>query len=203
MDVHESDADHALIEAHRSGAADAFAILVRRHTAVLFRYVVHLGHDPQTAEDVVQETFLKAWKSLRRYDAHQSFRGWLFTIARNTAMDLFRKKTAQPFADLDADETTFVETIADTKPLPDALVARQDLGVLITAALATVPFETRSIVLLHDAEGLTFQEIADSTMEPMETVKSRYRRGVLRIRTFLRGKLDQETHDAPKTVPRP
>lgn len=182
--------DTELVIAYRAGDEAVFAFLVERHLTNLYRFLVRMTQDRHSAEDLVQETFLKAWKNLPRFDAHKSFKTWLFSIAHHAAIDHLRKQRAVPFARLEnEDEPDFSATIPDTKELPDAVLSRRDLADLLEESLQTLPSETRSTILLHEHEGLTFQEIADATQTPMNTVKSRYRRALSVLRRHLLGKV--------------
>ena len=178
--------DNELIAQHRAGDTAAFPALVERYLSSIFRFVTRLVGDARAAEDLTQETFLKARLSFSKYKSTFSFKSWLFSIARNTAIDHLRKRQHIPFSALDReDEPAFAEGIVDPLPLPDAQLEQQELGTILTQTLEQLTPASRSVVLLHDAEDLTFEDIAQITKEPMNTVKSRYRRAVLALRDLL------------------
>jgi RNA polymerase sigma-70 factor (ECF subfamily) len=182
--------DAELVIAYRAGDERVFAFLVARHLTSLYRFLLRMTSDPHTAQDLSQETFLKAWKHLSTFDAGKSFKTWLFSIAHHTAIDHLRKHRPVPFADLeDEDLPDFSATIADTRELPHTVLERQDLGRILEDGLATLPPKTRATILMHEREDMTFQEIADATKEPMNTVKSRYRRALASLRERLLGTL--------------
>lgn len=183
----ENLTDQELALAARAGEAVAFDILVRRHAAPVYRFVFRLVKDGPTAEDITQETFLKVWKNLKRFNPEKSFKAWIYRIARNTAFDWLKKKRAFPFTELEGEdgETAEVGEMADEAPLPDELVLSQELRVELAAALDRLAPRARSVVLLHEIDDLTFQEIADVSDEPLNTVKSRYRRALVELRKII------------------
>lgn len=176
-----------LIEAYRHGEANAFDALVKRHIGPIYRYLFRITQDQHSAEDLAQETFIKAWKNLSRFDIKRPFNVWLFTIARNTAFDYLKKKKALTFSDLEGQEgeDTFAESIKDERPLSLEVLENKERAADLDAALAQLPPNTRSVVLLHNTENMTFQEIAEAMNEPLNTVKSRYRRALESLRKLL------------------
>jgi len=178
--------DTELIASYRKGDDGALAVLIRRHTDPVFRFIVRMVGDAHVAEDLVQETFLKTWKNLARFDVKRPFRTWVFSIARNAAIDHLRKKDAVTFSSLEREDgTDFAGSIQDGQPLPDELLEREVDAKRIEEALASVPPRSRSVILMHETEDMTFQDIADATGEPMNTVKSRYRRALDTLRKHL------------------
>lgn len=195
--------DIELIERYHQGDEQALVFLVKRYFSSIFRFLARMIGDRAMAEDLTQEAFVKAWRSLSDFDIHKSFKAWLFSIARNTAIDYLRKKQALPFSSLEEEETGFfTETIADDRPLPTTLLERADLQQALDQALTRyLSPVARSIILLHETEGLTFQDIADTLQEPLNTVKSRYRRALLILQTRLTP--EGEDRDLAPSAPKP
>ncbi len=180
--------DAELVERHLKGDPQAFNALLTRYTGPLYRFVLRLCGESTIAEDLVQETCVKAWRKLSSFQAERSFKSWIFTIARNTTFDYLKKKKAIPFSTLDEQspiEEAFQDRIEDERPLPPELLERDDRAQLLETALKELPEKTRTILLLHEGEDLTFQEIAETVHEPLNTVKSRYRRALLSLRTIV------------------
>ncbi len=163
----------------------SFEELVTRYTKPLYNFTLRLTGSVQTAEDLVQETFIKVWKNLTRYDPQQSFRAWIFTIARNTTTDYLRKKKTIPFSVLSKDEHLFEETLSDDATIPDETLAQLEDTASLEKLLATLPIDYQMVLLLHYQEGLTFEEIGDVVDKPPNTVKSWHRRAILELRTNL------------------
>ena len=201
----EQRTESELIAAYRQGDVGALDFLIQRYLPRIYGFQFRMLHDQATAEDLTQETFLKMWRSLKSFDATKSFKTWIFTIAKNVAIDYLRKKkplTAFPFEMGDEDHLPAEEreVYTDPQPLAPARLAQESLREEIDLALAQLPLKTRSIVLLHDVDDLTFAEIAELSQESLNTIKSRYRRAILFLRRAFPGlgSLPEEASGAPK-----
>lgn len=186
--------DAVLVQAFLDGEEAALGELVARHLDAVFRFVVRMLLDEDRARDVVQETFIKAWKSLPRYDKNRSFKTWLFTIAQRTTIDEIRKTRTVPFSWITSgeDEQDFSETIADTLPGAEQLMERAESEEALRELLAQLSESARAAVLLHDIEDLTFAEMSEVMEEPLHTIKSRYRRAYLRLQSLAKGAQDSK-----------
>lgn len=182
--------DIELVKAQKDGDEAAFAALIERYADGLFAFSYKLSGDRDLAEDAVQDAFVKAWRGLRSFDESRSFRSWIFSIAHNSTIDLLRKRKDLPFRDLDGEEEgeAFADTLRDEGPLPDEVADKALLAEALEETLGGLPVRSRSVVLLHDKEGLTFEEISRVAGEPLNTVKSRYRRAVLALRRHMHQK---------------
>lgn len=160
---------------HPHGGLDAaaFEALVHEHTASLYRFALTLVRQAHSAEDLVQETFLRAWRDRDRFRGDADPVTWLRRILHNAAVDKMRRlKKELLVADVEADwrddafsvdSHTVLERAQDRKELEDALVH--------------TPFAYRSVVLLHDVGGLTVREIAEALGVSLPAAKQRLRRG--------------------------
>ncbi|MFH1170359.1 MAG: sigma-70 family RNA polymerase sigma factor [Candidatus Vogelbacteria bacterium] len=167
--------------------SEKFGQLMSQYLSPVYNFVYRLTGGADLANDITQETFIKVWKNLKRFDETKSFKPWLFAIARNTAIDWLRKRRLIPFSDLkdQEDNESFENKISDPLPLPDELFRRAELASLLEDALAKLAINDRTIILLHHLENLTFTEIAKIINQPMNTTKSRYRRTLTALRQFL------------------
>lgn len=180
--------DEELIADFVAGDEAAFTELVERHLKTVYSFVVRFVGNSHEAEDIVQETFLKAWKSASSYRTEASkFKTWVLRIARNTAIDHLRKKKHIPFSEFDNAEgqNVLAETVPDPEALQDVRFAKKQDAEAITEALQKLSPEAREIVLLHYTNGLTFQEIGDMLGRPHNTVKSRHHRAIINLRKLL------------------
>jgi RNA polymerase sigma-70 factor (ECF subfamily) len=178
--------DQELIAQARTGNDAAFEVLMRRHLQPIFRFILRLSGDAAVAQDLAQETFIKVWKNLKKFNPAKSFKVWLFTIAKNTTFDWFKKRRALPFSTLEDEEgTSPLENLADQTPLPDELFQKRETHTALTVALNNLQPKARAVVLLHQIEDMTFQEIADALDEPLNTIKSRYLRTIANLRKAL------------------
>lgn len=161
-----------------AGDDRAFEVLFGKYRASIGTFLYQLIRDREVAADLMQETFFKAWKNLRRFDRRKSFRTWLFAIARNTAFDFFKKKKELPFAAFgDDDDDAFLD-IADEAILPLAILERKDIALELEEKLSGIPSGYRSVLLLHFREDFSLMEIAEMSGESYNTTKSRYLRAV-------------------------
>ena len=141
--------DEILIVEYVGGNEAAFATLVERHLQTVYSFVLRFVGNKEEAEDISQETFLKAWKSIAKYDAASSkFKTWVLRIARNTAIDHLRKKKHIPFSafsdkasDSGDGSDLFAETIPDTTPLADDIFAAAENREILDRALLGLPPE--------------------------------------------------------------
>lgn len=178
--------DQQLIAAYQNGDEQAFTELVNRHLTPIYHFVYRLTGNPHEADDITQDTFFKVWQHLKNYRTGDNFKTWLYTIARRTAIDWFRKKKHIPFAAFENEEgdNALTETLADIEPLPDELAERAHDYAFVENLLARVPSAYREILTLHYEEGLTFEDIGRIVNKPLNTVKSQHRRALILLRTY-------------------
>jgi RNA polymerase sigma-70 factor (ECF subfamily) len=161
--------------------------LVRRTMPLVYSISRRYTGNGDTAADITQETFVKVWKHLKRFDDARNFRAWISTIAKRTALDWLKQKQATTFSALDAEasEGRFADTIADdARSFLDDIIAAQD-GARVKSVLAQMAPAYATVIGLYTEQGLTFRQISERLHEPLNTVKSRYRRGIERLRELL------------------
>jgi len=176
----------ALIERARKGDPRAFDELARGEERALYRHAARIVGPGADAEDVVQDAFLSAWRSIRSFEG-TSFRAWLFRIVTNRALDKVRsrKRRAElPLEPAEDEEVTWAEPAAPGPELVDLAASREAL-VVVEEALATIPEEQRAALLLRDVEGFAYEEIAIMTSVEIGTVKSRIHRARVAVRNTL------------------
>jgi RNA polymerase sigma-70 factor (ECF subfamily) len=180
------DADRALVDAAAAGDREAFDELVRRHQSAIVGLARSLTGGSVDAEDVAQEVFVRAWRSIARFRGDSAFRTWLHRIALNVLsshhgrLARVRRFFQFPAAEL-AGDTDPVESAPDRADLEARIVVRD----AIDKALSTLPEELRVAVVLRDIQGLEYREIAQMLDVPMGTVESRIFRGRQRLRPLL------------------
>ena len=184
--------DAALVESYRSGDEVAFKKLLDRHVGSVYAFIFQLVRDRTAAEDVVQETFIKAWRHLGRYDTDRPFRTWLFAIAKNAAYDWLKKKRNIPFSAFisDRDDEMPFENIVDPEPLPPEFLMRADASAELAQVIARLPEKYRALIALVYQEGFSLHESAEILGESYNTVKSRHQRGILELRKRLKDASD-------------
>ena len=167
---------------------DYLALLVERYRDPLFNFVYRFVHRRETAEDIVQETFLRCLKHRHRHPPIEHVSTWLYTIALNLARGELRRRKRWhwvPIAlSVDSESTSFCEPVAPD-PLPDAQTDTRMAHQAVVRAVERLPEEFREAVLLRDLNGLSYREIARIIDCPLGTVKSRVNRGRLRLQKDL------------------
>jgi RNA polymerase sigma-70 factor (ECF subfamily) len=181
--------DEQLVIAFREGDGQALEQLIQRYLKPVYSFLHRLSGNAQDADDISQEVFVKVWKNLGKYNVERPFRPWLFRIAKNAATDFFRKKKLVPFTDFDQEEGTnpVTDSLADLGPLPDELLASQQAGEKLMDCLQGLPLIYREVLLLRNNDHYSFLEIAEILNQPLNTVKSRHRRGLIMLRDRLTG----------------
>ena len=172
----------------RRGDVRAFDSLARAHERALYTHVARILGPGADAEDVVQDAFVSAWRSLAGFEG-TSFKAWLFRIARNRAIDLLRARKRRAELPLDPPDDQggdpgWAEPPAGGPELSD-IAAGREARAAVEAALALVPIEQRDALLLRDVEGFSYEEIASITVSELGTVKSRIHRARVTVRNEL------------------
>lgn len=179
--------DRELISQYLTGEEKALEILISRYLKMIYGFVFRYVNNPADAEDIAQETFFRLWRNLTKFQPEKSFKSWLFTIAKNAAIDFLKKKKTVPFSAFanEAEENAIIETLADPAPLPDELFDRAGLAKEAAEALTKLPLKYQTVLLMHYQNELTLQEIAEILNEPLNTVKSRHLRALVKLKTIL------------------
>lgn len=158
------------------------------HMDALYNYALRMTGDPNDADDLLQETYLKAYRFWDKYEKGTNIRAWLFRIMKNSYINLYRKISKEPdTVDYD-DVQNFYQTIRDQSTDPNDLQEKlfgNLLGDEVAKALESLPEDFRTVIILCDIEGFTYEEIAEFVECPVGTVRSRIHRG----RKLLRDKL--------------
>jgi RNA polymerase sigma-70 factor, ECF subfamily len=187
------DVDETLVAQAASGNREAFDELVRRHQSRMFQLVRILTSGDTEAEDLVQDTFVRAYRAVGRFRGDSTFRTWLHRIAVNVVRTHAARRNSRggrrPLSDargdpLDpdrGDDETAIGRMAADEDLENAVMQRR----MIDQALARLPPELRLLITLRDIQGLEYREIARITGLPIGTVESRIFRGRRRLRPML------------------
>jgi RNA polymerase sigma-70 factor (ECF subfamily) len=174
----------------QNGNENAFPVLVSKNLNSVYNYVLFLLKDKDSAEDVVQETFIKLWKNFRKFNKDQNFKSWLFAIARNTAIDLLRKRKDLTFSQFEnEDGQNYLENFLqnDEMSIEDAIDKKYEDDVL-RLAISSLPAFYQEVIFFRYNDDFTFEEIAKITGQSLNTVKSRYRRALNNLKIILHQK---------------
>ena len=178
-----------LATAAAAGSADAFRAIVERHQESVYRLVLRMVRDPGLAEDIAQETFLKAYRALPGYDPRWKLSSWLLKIAHNATIDHLRRQRLDTTPlDLgpESEGGSPIDRLADDSVVDaEQRLRGRALARDLQTALASLEPAYRELLLLRFQEGLAYQEIADVTGLPLGTVKVRLHRGRKRLADLL------------------
>jgi len=204
------DDDLSLVHASKEGDASAFEELVKRYDRKLLRIAQNLMHNKEDAEDVVQETFVKAYQHLDQFREDAKFSTWLIRIAMNQALMMLRK--ARPGReisidqDFDSEERTLPIDIADWAPNPEQLFHSSELREILRSKLHGLHPRFRAVFILRDIEGLSVRQTAEALNLTEVAVKARSWRARMQLRErlskyFRRLESDDETDPCASEAP--
>jgi RNA polymerase sigma-70 factor (ECF subfamily) len=175
------------VERAQSGDSDAFRLLVEQHSRAIFRLAFRMTGNEQDAEDVVQETFLRAYRQLSRYEARSSFSTWLYRIASNYALDLIRmrKRHEDRRERGSSEDHDILQTVPETSPGPDRVLYGFQVKDKVNAALDELSAQERAAFVLRHFEGLSIEEIGQSLGTGTNATKHSIFRAVQKLRKSL------------------
>ena len=174
------DSDLLLVQRTVAGDQRAFELLVIKYQRRVARLVARMIRDSDLVDDLVQETFIRAYRALHQFRGEAQFYTWLYRIAVNTAkkalVDLRRNPVMSESAYRsrdDEDETSPVENELSTEETPETVLAAKEIGATVNAAMEALPEDLRQAVTLREIEGLSYEEISEVMNCPIGTVRSR------------------------------
>lgn len=179
--------DPQLISQYLSGDEKSLELLIQRYLQQIYIFVYRLVGDSAVAEDLTQEIFVRVWKNIKKFKRDKNFKTWIYRVARNAAIDFLRKKKAIPLSVFENEdgENFLLDNLPDESALPSELFQRKELANDIAAAMRKLPSLQMAVLSLYFESELNFREISEITKEPLDTVKSRYRRGLASLRKLL------------------
>lgn len=189
--------DRDLVIACQRREPAAFEEIVKRHQRTVYALLYQLAPDWQDTADLAQEVFIRIWRNIGSLRNPSSFRSWLTQIVTNLFYDELRKRprrlpTVSMDESLDADDSGEGSTrdIADTSAQPDDIVLNREMSEVIRQAMARLPEQFRTAIVLREMEGLSYEEIAILTKTEMGTVKSRIARARAKLQELLKPYLE-------------
>ncbi|MFA7319729.1 MAG: RNA polymerase sigma factor [Parcubacteria group bacterium] len=183
MELNANKEDASLTRACLEGDELAFKELLDKYLKPIHSFLFYMVKDTSAAEDLTQETFIKVWKNLRKFDQEKSFKTWLFAIAKNTALDFLKKKKTTPFSFFEDEEgNNRLDDVSENLILPDEILERKDIVREMEDELAKIPEKYRVILTLHYKEDFTLSEIAEILGRPYNTIKAYHSRALLQLK---------------------
>jgi len=182
------DEDKELIQSALAGNQGAYKRLMVRHRPAIFHIIYRIVRGEEVVEDLVQETFMKAFASLATYRSEYKFSTWLYRIAANAAIDFLRKKRLRTLS-LDSppdtgDGATTID-IPDNSHNPEQDIVNREQRLSINEAIDSLPEKYRVVIIYRHQDDKSYEEIAESLSIPIGTVKAR----IFRARELLKKKL--------------
>jgi RNA polymerase sigma-70 factor (ECF subfamily) len=186
--------DEELVTRATAGDVDSFNQLVTRWERPIYALAYRTLGREEDARDVVQEAFLRAFRGLKGFKGQAKFSSWLYRITLNLCRDWIRRERRAPIVQLP--EGTDPVDLADERVAPtesvEELVARREMSSAVARAMAELPEEQRTAIMLKEYHGLTFQEIAEMLDCPLSTVKTRLYQGLSVLRRRLERRQAEE-----------
>jgi len=181
-----------LVKRCQAGQTDAFDELVTRYRIRVFAMIYNMVHNEQDAWDLAQESFVKAWKSIKRFRRHSSFYTWIYRIVMNVTIDWLRKKQVKG-AGAEFDDSIQLKevdpasrTLPKADPLPHERMQRSEIREKIDNAIKQLSPEHRAVILMKEIEGMQYHEIAETLGCSIGTVMSRLFYARKRLQNLLR-----------------
>jgi RNA polymerase sigma-70 factor, ECF subfamily len=178
--------DEELVARSVGGDTESFNQLILRWERPIYALAYRVIGREEDARDVCQETFLRAFRALRGFKGQAKFSSWLYRIALNLCRDWIRRERRAPLAQA-PEGVDLLDLAAEREPSEsiETLVARREMSRAVAKAMALLPEEQRTAIILKEYHGLTFQEIADLLDCPLSTVKTRLYQGLSVLRRAL------------------
>ena len=187
--------DEELVARSQSGDVDSFNELILRWERPIYALAYRVIGREEDARDVCQEAFLRAFRALPGFKGQAKFSSWLYRITLNLCRDWIRRQRRAPVSQMpeDVDPSEIAAAQGPVESIED-LVARRELTAVVEEAMATLPEEQRTAIILKEYHGMTFQEISELQGCPLSTVKTRLYQGlsVLRRQLERNGQLHAE-----------
>jgi RNA polymerase sigma-70 factor (ECF subfamily) len=188
----EKQSDEKLMARFQQGDMLAFEALLERHRRPVYRFIRRQVGHPNTAEDLLQDVFLRLVHRAQSFESRSKFTTWLYTIARNLCIDHLRKQVHRRAASLDQplgagedQDVTLLSKLAGDEPAPDREAHNRRLRDCLQRAVEELSQEQREVFVMREDAGLPFEEIARIVEAPVNTVKSRMRYALQNLRTRL------------------
>src|SRR5689334_697557 len=193
--------DAELVRKCLDGQADAFRKLVERYQADVYSTALRIVRRPEDAEDVTQDTFLRAFRALKRYDPARPFGAWLFTIATRLCIDFHRRHRAKTISLTQPEEGSAEEErtidLVDPGDRPDEDAEKSELARRLEALVMELPPDARAAILLRHQHDMAYEDIARALGAPLGTIKARIHRAriVLKEKLLAQGDIPWDVDD--------
>jgi RNA polymerase sigma-70 factor (ECF subfamily) len=196
---YSSKTDAELVVLCQNNDESAFEELIKRHQRTVFSQLFRLAPEWSDSADLAQEAFIRIWRGIGKLQNPKAFRSWLTQIVTNLFYDELRKRPRQLSTvsldqsfDSEDDQDAYTRDVKDDSAGPDELCQRQELNLVVQNAMSSLPEQFRTVIVLREMEGLSYEEIAAITKADLGTVKSRISRARTKIQHLLVPYLGEE-----------
>lgn len=185
--MNDDFSDEQLIAHYLKGNKESLEVLIKRYLKPIYSFVYRYVNNTQEAEDITQDVFVKVWRNLKKFDQQRKFKTWIFAIAKNTSIDWLKKKKVILLAEFETEANENRLTKIFTSPLlpPNEFIEHAEVKQLLALAMKKLLPKYRMVLFLRYNDHFTFREIAQSLEEPINTVKTRHRRALQKLKIFL------------------
>jgi len=181
QNTEEEKNDKDIISQYLKGDEKSLEFLVKKYLKPIYGFVYKNVGDINIAEDITQEVFVKVWKNLRKFNLEKEFKPWIFKIAKNASIDYLRKKKSIPFSRFENKngQNILIETLeSNDKNLTESINNKKEFLDIIEK----LPKKDQEVIDLRYIQGMSFKEIAKSLKKSINTIKSQYRRIIIKIK---------------------
>ena len=186
--------DEELVKVYLDGDKENFDEIVNRYLKMIYNFIYRFVGNEKLAEDITQETFIKVWKNLKKFDTTKSFKTWVYSIAKNTAIDYLRKRKDIPISmfDNESGKNIIEDTLTDEELKADEIYIMAENKKQVESVLTKLSAIQKEVVILKYVNELSLSEVSEALNIPRETIKSHHRRALIKMKKLL-----EEKH-APK-----
>lgn len=188
----EKSDDLEILKKFKKGETLAFGELVLKYQDRIYNLCRHMLGNAHEAEDAAQDTFLKAYQKLKDFKPEASLYTWLYRIAVNTCLDYKKKPFFESFLRKSDEREEFVEEPSSDWPSPEKLYESKQLGIALHKSLGKLSLKLRTVIILKEIEGLSYEEISEILDVSVGTVKSRISRAREELKTLLKDFTEQK-----------
>jgi RNA polymerase sigma-70 factor (ECF subfamily) len=191
MSMRPEDTDEDLMVQYQQGEVRAFEVLLTKHRKPVYNFILRFVGDKETAEDVLQETFMRVIRGAESYKRQAKFTTWVYTIARNLCVDMSRRRKHRKHASLDApmdaseESGTLLDVVPSTEMGSDRKTVNKELHATMQRAIESLQEDQREVFLMREFLDMPFKQIADVVGVSENTVKSRMRYALEKLRLEL------------------
>jgi RNA polymerase sigma-70 factor (ECF subfamily) len=185
---YENLLDIELVEKSLLSDTKAFGVIVKRYSSMIYKFVWLYLKDQDDSTDITQETFIRVWKNLHKFDTKKSFKTWMFAIAKNASLDLIKKKKSLNFSAISEDDeelSSFFHNFVESSDPLDENIDREIIKSGLYKAMEKISPIYKTVIFLRYFNNLKFVEIAKELNESIDTIKSRHRRGLFALKKVI------------------